>query len=103
MKSPRTRFPVLALLVLALLAPKQAEAHAAMLYPMPRGGVTTKDFDWNIHSFIGYKGLKFPCGGYKRGPNTSTSFNGLFSRVLFAFMRYIVLYRFLIYTTVPFP
>ncbi|KAG0354078.1 hypothetical protein BGZ54_001860, partial [Gamsiella multidivaricata] len=61
----------LGLLVLALLTSKQSEAHMAMLYPTPRGGVGTKEFDGKIHTFIGYEGLKFPCGGYGRGPNTN--------------------------------
>lgn len=45
----------------------------AMLYPPPRGGYGTKEFDWRIHEFIGYKGFKYPCGGYSKGPNTSKS------------------------------
>ncbi|KAF9098582.1 hypothetical protein BGX23_005885 [Mortierella sp. AD031] len=49
---------------------ESTEAHMAMLYPPPRGGFGTKEFDWRIHEFIGYKGFKFPCGGYKKGPNT---------------------------------
>ncbi|KAI8605042.1 hypothetical protein EDD21DRAFT_364632 [Dissophora ornata] len=61
----------LGLLILALLAPQQSEAHMAMLYPTPRGGYGTKAFDWKIHTFIGYEGLKFPCGGYPKGPNTN--------------------------------
>ncbi|KAF9967454.1 hypothetical protein BGZ70_009448 [Mortierella alpina] len=61
----------LGLLLLALLAPQHAEAHGAMLYPPPRGGVGTKSFNWRIHTFIDYKGFKFPCGGYnKPGPVT---------------------------------
>ncbi|KAF9181409.1 hypothetical protein BGZ51_005438, partial [Haplosporangium sp. Z 767] len=60
----------LSLLILALLVPNQSEAHMAMLYPIPRGGYGTKQFDWRIHVFVGYKGFKFPCGGYPRGPNT---------------------------------
>ncbi|KAF9162029.1 hypothetical protein BGX21_002016 [Mortierella sp. AD011] len=61
----------LGLLVFALLAPKQSEAHMALLYPTPRGGYGTKAFDGRIHTFIGYQGLKFPCGGYPKGPNTN--------------------------------
>jgi hypothetical protein len=62
----------LGLVILALLAPKQADAHMAMLYPTPRGGYGTKQFDGRIHVFIDYKGFKFPCGGYPKGPTTST-------------------------------
>ena len=62
----------LGLLILSLLT-KESEAHMAMLYPTPRGGFGTKAFDWRIHTFIGYKGLKYPCGGYPKGPNTSKS------------------------------
>ncbi|KAG0314145.1 hypothetical protein BGZ99_008343 [Dissophora globulifera] len=60
----------LAVLVLALLAPQQSEAHMALLYPTPRGGFGTKAFDGRIHTFIGYQGLKYPCGGYPKGPVT---------------------------------
>ncbi|KAF9428169.1 hypothetical protein BGZ94_003210 [Podila epigama] len=43
----------------------------ALLYPPPRGGVRDKaQFDWRIHQFIGFEGFKYPCGGYKKGPNT---------------------------------
>ncbi|KAG0204989.1 hypothetical protein BGX28_003239 [Mortierella sp. GBA30] len=61
----------LSLLVLALLAPQYADAHGAMLWPPVRGGVGTKAFDFKIHTFVGYQGFKFPCGGYPRGPNTN--------------------------------
>lgn len=67
----------LGLVILALLAPKQADAHMAMLYPTPRGGYGTKQFDGRIHVFIDYKGFKFPCGGYPKGPTTSTPFDSL--------------------------
>lgn len=62
----------LGLVILALLAPQQADAHMAMLYPTPRGGYGTKQFDGRIHVFVDYKGFKFPCGGYPKGPTTST-------------------------------
>ncbi|KAF9964057.1 hypothetical protein BGZ70_006987 [Mortierella alpina] len=42
----------------------------AMLYPAPRGGFGTRQFDWRIHTFVGYEGFKYPCGGYSMGPNT---------------------------------
>ncbi|KAF9910560.1 hypothetical protein EC991_006119 [Linnemannia zychae] len=61
----------LGLVILALLAPKQADAHMAMLYPTPRGGYGTKQFDGRIHVFVDYKGFKFPCGGYPKGPTTN--------------------------------
>lgn len=67
----------LGLVILALLAPKQADAHMAMLYPTPRGGYGTKDFDGRIHVFIDYQGFKFPCGGYPKGPTTSTPLDSL--------------------------
>ncbi|KAG0052241.1 hypothetical protein BGZ83_002801 [Gryganskiella cystojenkinii] len=37
----------------------------AMYYPPPRGGYGTDQFNWKIHTFIGYQGFQFPCGGYK--------------------------------------
>lgn len=67
----------LGLVILALLAPKQADAHMAMLYPTPRGGYGTKQFDGRIHVFIDYQGFKFPCGGYPKGPTTSMPFDSL--------------------------
>lgn len=74
MTSKRLQFSsvlALGILLLATLAFDSTEAHMAMLYPPPRGGYGTKGFDWRIHEFIGYKGFKYPCGGYKKGPNTS--------------------------------
>lgn len=64
----------LMLVVLALVPSLQlTDAHMAMLFPPPRGGWGTSQFDWKIHTFIGYQGLKFPCGGYKKGIVTRNS------------------------------
>ncbi|KAF9364810.1 hypothetical protein BGX34_000357 [Mortierella sp. NVP85] len=41
-----------------------------MLYPVPRGGFGTKQFNHKLHQFIGYEGFKYPCGGYPKGPVT---------------------------------
>ncbi|GJJ77098.1 hypothetical protein EMPS_09457 [Entomortierella parvispora] len=61
----------LALMVLALIPTLPlTNAHMAMLFPPPRGGWGTAQFDWKIHTFIGYNGFKFPCGGYKKGKVT---------------------------------
>ncbi|KAG0379649.1 hypothetical protein BGX24_012289 [Mortierella sp. AD032] len=49
----------------------ESAAHIAMLYPMPRGGYGTKEFNWRIHTFVGYEKFTYPCGGYKQGPNTN--------------------------------
>ncbi|KAG0346288.1 hypothetical protein BG004_001996 [Podila humilis] len=58
-------------LALAFLSPCTVDAHMAMLYPPPRGGVGTKDFRWTIHQFVGFEDFKYPCGGFKKlGPNT---------------------------------
>lgn len=49
-------------------------AHMALLYPMPRGGVSDKkQFDGQIHTFIGYDSKRtLPCNGYnKPGPVTT--------------------------------
>ncbi|KAG0341588.1 hypothetical protein BG000_008647 [Podila horticola] len=61
----------LLLSILASLLFTSTDAHMAMLYPRPRGGVGTKDFDWRIHQFVGYEGFKYACGGYPKGPNTN--------------------------------
>ncbi|KAF9916236.1 hypothetical protein BX616_004285 [Lobosporangium transversale] len=49
-------------------------AHMGMLYPTPRGGYGTKQFNGRIHTFIGFKdnkhSMRFPCGGYAPGPVT---------------------------------
>ncbi|KAF9432600.1 hypothetical protein BGZ76_010582 [Entomortierella beljakovae] len=59
--------------LVALLA--TASAHMAMLYPTPRGGFGTKQYNGRVHSFIGYKdstwNMRFPCGGYAPGPVTN--------------------------------
>ncbi|KAG9064914.1 hypothetical protein KI688_003176 [Linnemannia hyalina] len=69
--TPKTSWLLcLGLVILAPLAPKQADAHMAMLYPTPRGGYATKRFHGRIHVFVDYKGYKFPCGGSPEGPTT---------------------------------
>ncbi|KAF9426752.1 hypothetical protein BGZ94_006063 [Podila epigama] len=54
------------LLVLSFIA--MASAHMALLYPPPRGGYGTPQYNGRIHTFIGYKDskwtMRFPCGGY---------------------------------------
>ncbi|KAF9153895.1 hypothetical protein BG015_002375 [Linnemannia schmuckeri] len=73
MPSKRLEFSTmlaLSILLLVTMTFKSTEAHMAMLYPPPRGGYGTKEFNWKIHEFIGYKGFKYPCGGYSKGPNT---------------------------------
>ncbi|KAF9919827.1 hypothetical protein FBU30_010484 [Linnemannia zychae] len=50
-------------------------AHMGLLYPTPRGGYGTKQYNGRIHAFIGYKdskwNMRFPCGGYAPGPVTN--------------------------------
>ncbi|KAG0252014.1 hypothetical protein DFQ27_008326 [Actinomortierella ambigua] len=55
-------------LLAALVA--SASAHIAMMRPTPRGGYGTKDYNGRVHVYIGFKGQKYPCGGYPRGPVT---------------------------------
>ncbi|KAG0276225.1 hypothetical protein BGZ95_007822 [Linnemannia exigua] len=66
------KFATATLLLVSLVA--SASAHMAMLYPTPRGGYGTKQYNGRIHTFIGYKDSKwtqrFPCGGYSPGPVT---------------------------------
>ncbi|KAG0345213.1 hypothetical protein BG004_003880 [Podila humilis] len=60
------KFATAVLLLVALVA--SASAHMALLYPPPRGGIGTKQYNGRIHTFIGYKDskhtMRFPCGGY---------------------------------------
>ncbi|KAF9204895.1 hypothetical protein BGZ49_004742 [Haplosporangium sp. Z 27] len=60
------------LILVSLMA--SATAHMALLYPTPRGGYGTKQYNGRIHTFIGYKdskwNMRFPCGGYAPGPVT---------------------------------
>ncbi|KAF9174149.1 hypothetical protein BGX21_007619 [Mortierella sp. AD011] len=66
------KFAAAFLVLVSLLA--SATAHMALLYPTPRGGYGTKQYNGRIHTFIGYKDskwtMKFPCGGYAPGPVT---------------------------------
>jgi hypothetical protein len=68
-----------AILILALVATVQA--HIGMLYPPVRGGVIPPNnkkapgYNGRFSAFIGYRDdhgtVKFPCGGYPRGPRTT--------------------------------
>ncbi|KAF9088028.1 hypothetical protein BGX27_002809 [Mortierella sp. AM989] len=66
------KFTVALLLIISYIA--VASAHMGMLYPTPRGGYGTKQYNGRFHAFIGYKDsrwtLRFPCGGYAPGPVT---------------------------------
>ncbi|KAF9346818.1 hypothetical protein BGX26_001671 [Mortierella sp. AD094] len=48
--------------------------HMALLYPTPRGGYGTPQYNGHVHTWIGYKDktwrAQFPCGGYGPGPET---------------------------------
>ncbi|KAG0379608.1 hypothetical protein BGX24_012481 [Mortierella sp. AD032] len=67
------KFAAALLLVVSYIA--VASAHMAMLYPTPRGGYGTKQYNGRVHSFIGFKdskwNMRFPCGGYAPGPVTN--------------------------------
>ncbi|KAG0283870.1 hypothetical protein BGZ96_011765 [Linnemannia gamsii] len=45
-------------------------AHMAMSNPPGQAGPWTKNQNSRVHAFIGFKGKKFPCGGYPKGPVT---------------------------------
>lgn len=66
------KFATAVLLLVTLIA--SASAHMGLLYPTPRGGYGTKQFNGRFHTFIGYKdstwNMRFPCGGYAPGPVT---------------------------------
>ncbi|KAF9431198.1 hypothetical protein BGZ94_006879 [Podila epigama] len=46
-------------------------AHIAISNPRAQAGPWTKNPSNLVHAWIGYKGKKFPCGGYKKGPVTT--------------------------------
>ncbi|KAF9939432.1 hypothetical protein BGZ65_010486 [Modicella reniformis] len=46
-------------------------AHIAMSNPPGQAGPWSDDPSGEVHAWIGYKGKKFPCGGYKKGPVTT--------------------------------
>jgi len=55
-----------------LLLAQEAAAHMALLYPMPRGGVATKQYDGEVHTWIGFNDKRIlPCNGYGPGPVTA--------------------------------
>ncbi|KAF9411289.1 hypothetical protein BGZ94_001381 [Podila epigama] len=57
--------------ILALSIPYVA-AHMALLYPKPRGGIGTKEYDGEVHAWIGFnKKRVLPCNGYGPGPVTT--------------------------------
>ncbi|KAF9167566.1 hypothetical protein DFQ27_004570 [Actinomortierella ambigua] len=66
------KFAAALLCLVALIS--TVSAHAALLYPTPRGGYGTKQFNGRVHTWIGYKdstwSQKFTCGGYALGPET---------------------------------
>jgi hypothetical protein len=39
-----------------------AQAHIAISNPLAQAGPWSKNPDKNVHSWLGYKGKKFPCG-----------------------------------------
>ncbi|KAG0227257.1 hypothetical protein B0O80DRAFT_163299 [Mortierella sp. GBAus27b] len=53
---------------LSILSP--SEAHIAISNPLAQAGPWTKNPSNQVHAWIGFKGKKFPCGGYKMGPVT---------------------------------
>ncbi|KAF8917743.1 hypothetical protein BGZ58_005025, partial [Dissophora ornata] len=67
------KFTAALLLIVSYVA--VASAHMGMLYPTPRGGYGTKQYNGRIHAFIGFKdskwNMRFPCGGYAPGPVTN--------------------------------
>ncbi|KAG0371331.1 hypothetical protein BC939DRAFT_504772 [Gamsiella multidivaricata] len=67
------KFIATLLVLVSLIA--SATAHMALLYPTPRGGYGTKQYNGRIHTWIGYKDKtwtqRFPCGGYAPGPVTN--------------------------------
>ncbi|KAF9081099.1 hypothetical protein BGX29_001730 [Mortierella sp. GBA35] len=60
---------VVAATALLSLIPSTA-AHMAMSNPPGQAGPWTKNQSGQVHAFIGFKGKKFPCGDYPKGPVT---------------------------------
>ncbi|KAF9438292.1 hypothetical protein BGZ76_008770 [Entomortierella beljakovae] len=66
--------PVSTTMLVLLLLISTSMAHMALLYPTPRGGYGTSEYNGRIHTWIGYEDktwrATFPCGGFKPGPET---------------------------------
>ncbi|KAF9096642.1 hypothetical protein BGX27_001099 [Mortierella sp. AM989] len=67
------KFAAILSILVTLLA--TVAAHGGLLYPTPRGGYGTKQYNGRFHAFIGFKDKKwvnrFPCGGFAPGPVTN--------------------------------
>ncbi|KAG0085950.1 hypothetical protein BGZ93_004196 [Podila epicladia] len=48
-----------------------SSAHLTISNPPAQGGPWSKNPTGQVHAWIGFKGKKFPCGGYKPGPVTT--------------------------------
>ncbi|KAF9114645.1 hypothetical protein BGX27_010222 [Mortierella sp. AM989] len=46
-------------------------AHMAISNPPAQAGPWSRNPSYDVHAWIGFKGKKFPCGGYPRGPVTT--------------------------------
>ncbi|KAF9370950.1 hypothetical protein BGX21_005339, partial [Mortierella sp. AD011] len=55
----------------ALSVLSSTSAHIAISNPPGQAGPWSKNPSNAVHAWIGYKGKKFPCGGYKKGPVTT--------------------------------
>ncbi|KAF9583773.1 hypothetical protein BGW38_008585 [Lunasporangiospora selenospora] len=55
-------------MLVASLSILSASAHIGISFPRAQAGPWTKDLTNTVHAWIGFKGKKFPCGGYKKGP-----------------------------------
>ncbi|KAF9970257.1 hypothetical protein BGZ73_007068, partial [Actinomortierella ambigua] len=66
----KTLFIVASALVSLVALPSQTSAHMGISYPRAQGGPWTSQHAKGVHAWIGYKGKKYPCGGYPKGPVT---------------------------------
>ncbi|KAF9430638.1 hypothetical protein BGZ94_005446 [Podila epigama] len=48
-----------------------SSAHMTISNPPAQGGPWSANPTGSVHAWIGHKGKKFPCGGYKKGPVTT--------------------------------
>ncbi|KAF8987797.1 hypothetical protein BGZ52_002660 [Haplosporangium bisporale] len=67
MKTPTLAFSAV---VAALTFLSSTSAHMAISNPLAQAGPWSKNPESTVHTWIGYEGKKFPCGGYKPGPVT---------------------------------
>ncbi|KAF8924861.1 hypothetical protein EDD21DRAFT_408923 [Dissophora ornata] len=67
----KTTFLISSVLLATLSVLSSTSAHIAISNPPAQAGPWSKNPSNAVHAWIGYRGKKFPCGGYKKGPVTT--------------------------------